>query len=164
MAKPTKSKTIKKPIIKRIGVSKKFTFTGIDDKDYILTEKEKAFCEEYIKPFSNGVRAVIAAGYEILDKNTAKTIAYENITKPHISQYIQVLLQDVGLNDNTVDKALLFNITQTIDLKAKNGAIDQYNKMKGRLAPEKHEHTIWERLRATPDEELDEIINGSNNR
>ena len=64
--------------------------------------------------------------------NLARSIASENLTKPNICQYIATLIDDAGLNDYVVDKHLLFNISQFDDLRAKNTAIDIYNKMKRR--------------------------------
>lgn len=52
-----------------------------------LTEKQKAFCEEYIIDF-NGTQAAIRAGYS---KKTASVTAAENLVKPNIQAYIQQL-------------------------------------------------------------------------
>lgn len=49
-----------------------------------LTAKQIKFCEEYLIDL-NGTQAAIRAGYS---KNTAKEIAYENLTKPHIVTYL----------------------------------------------------------------------------
>jgi len=156
---PKEVKIPKKALAKRKGVSKKFTFTGLDNQEHTLTEKEKRFCEFFIHPFMTGTQAVILAGYEILDKNTAKVIASENLTKPNICQYITTLIDEAGLNDQVVDKHLLYNVTQYIDLKAKNTAIEIYSKMKGRFAPEKHEHSIIEKFKSMSDEELEDMMN-----
>jgi hypothetical protein len=43
------------------------------------------------------------------------------------------MLDDAGLNDNFVDKQLLFVISQHADLNAKMKAIEQYNKLKQRI-------------------------------
>lgn len=148
------------PKAKRKGATKKFTFTGLDNKEYTLTEKEKKFCEEYIKPFTSGAEAVILAGYEVSTKDSAKQIAFQNLTKLHLCQYLTMLVEDAGLNDTVVDKHLLYNITQSVDLKAKNTAIDIYNKKQKRYPKEELQHTVTiiDKYRNLPVEELDSII------
>lgn len=49
-----------------------------------LTEKERIFCHEWIIDF-NGARAARKAGYS---EDSIYNIASENLTKPHIEQYI----------------------------------------------------------------------------
>lgn len=56
-----------------------------------LTGKQKKFCEEYIFDF-NGTRAAILAGYS---EKTAAEMAYENLRKPQILQYIKELQGDL---------------------------------------------------------------------
>lgn len=54
-----------------------------------LTDKERAFCYEYVKDF-NGAKSARKAGYS---ETSAKEIAYENLTKPHISRVVSALCQ-----------------------------------------------------------------------
>lgn len=54
-----------------------------------LTDKQKMFCQEYIKDF-NGTRAAIAAGYS---KNTARAIASDNLTKLDIQEYLKKIMK-----------------------------------------------------------------------
>lgn len=49
-----------------------------------LTEKQKAFCDFYIESF-NATQSAIRAGYS---EDCARSIGYENLTKPHIKSYI----------------------------------------------------------------------------
>jgi phage terminase small subunit len=49
-----------------------------------LTEKQKRFADYYIET-GNATESAIRAGYS---EKTAKEIGYENLTKPHIRQYI----------------------------------------------------------------------------
>lgn len=53
-----------------------------------LTLKQKKFCYEYISTNGNGTQAAIRAGYS---KDTAKEMAYENLAKPHINNFIKEL-------------------------------------------------------------------------
>lgn len=50
-----------------------------------LTTKQKAFADNYIR-MGNAVEAAKQAGYS---ERTAKTIGTENLTKPHILEYIK---------------------------------------------------------------------------
>lgn len=50
-----------------------------------LTPKQLAFCNEYLIDL-NGTKAAIRAGYS---EKTAKEIACEHLTKPHIAAHIQ---------------------------------------------------------------------------
>lgn len=53
-----------------------------------LTPKQKRFCEEYVKNGGNGTQAARDAGYDGED-STLKVIAHENLTKPHLKEYIE---------------------------------------------------------------------------
>ena len=61
-----------------------------NDKKLSLTEKQKAFADEYIISM-NATDAAIKAGYS---KNSAKEIGHENLTKPHIKKYIEKRLKE----------------------------------------------------------------------
>lgn len=54
-----------------------------------LTDKEEAFCREYVISW-NATRAAIDAGYS---KKTAKEIAHKNLTKAHIKERIEELMR-----------------------------------------------------------------------
>lgn len=53
-----------------------------------LTAKQKSFCEQYLID-CNATQAAIRAGYNI---NSAKEGGYENLTKPHVKEYMSVLI------------------------------------------------------------------------
>jgi phage terminase small subunit len=57
-----------------------------------LTGKQKKFCEEYIFDF-NASRSARAAGYS---EATAGEIGYENLKKPEIQAYIELLQADLS--------------------------------------------------------------------
>lgn len=108
-----------------------------------LTLKQKLFCQYYIESFGNGTKAVIKAGYNttkkngVSDRNLAKSIASENLTKPDIWAYIKNLLEKSGLSDENVAIQHLFLINQNTDLSVKARAIDIYYKRYGKYAPDK---------------------------
>lgn len=56
-----------------------------------LTPKQKAFADYYIE-LGNATEAAIKAGYS---KRTAKETGYENLTKPHIMQYIDERMKEI---------------------------------------------------------------------
>lgn len=136
----------------------------------ILTHKEATFCVEYVSNLGNGCESAIIA-YDI-DKTkkgwnlTARAIASENLTKPHILEYIREIWDDKGLNDEIVDVETSFLVKQMEDKNAKAKGIEIYNKIKGRYAPEQHEHTFKgasdEELRKRASELISRII--SNNK
>jgi hypothetical protein len=55
------------------------------------------------------------------------------LTNSNILSRINEELDAAGLNDNFVDKQLLFAITQNADLSSKVRAIQEYNKLKQRI-------------------------------
>lgn len=57
----------------------------------ILNTKQEIFCREYIKDF-NGTQAAIRAGHS---KKTAAAIASENLRKPNIQKFIDILKEEV---------------------------------------------------------------------
>lgn len=61
-------------------------------KDGELTGKQKKFCEEYIFDF-NATRAAKVAGYS---EATASEMGYENLNKPQIKAYIELLQEDMA--------------------------------------------------------------------
>lgn len=141
----------------------KFVFVGLDKKQYEITMKQKLFAELYLDPFIGSVEAVVQAGYDVytdkgkVDRNMARVIAKENLMKLNVCQYITLIMEDTGLNDVVVDRALMFNIHQYDSLQAKNQAIEIYNKMKGRFAPEKvdvRQHHIFQDFTGWTPEEI----------
>ena len=60
-----------------------------------LTAKQRKFCIEYIKDF-NGTQSAIRAGYS---KDTAAVIASENLIKPNIREYLDLLANEITGND-----------------------------------------------------------------
>ena len=57
-----------------------------------LTQKQKIFCEEYIKT-TNATKAAKAAGYS---EKTAYCTGHENLKKPEISAYIKSRLDEIN--------------------------------------------------------------------
>ena len=71
-----------------------------------LTRKQQRFVEEYLIDL-NATQAAIRAGYSA---NTAKEIAYENLTKPHIRARVDEALAErskrTGINQDRVVREL----------------------------------------------------------
>ena len=126
----------KKPIARKVRGSKKFKYKALDGKTYILTEREKKFCEKYCEFRANGVQAIYSAGYKPKNAKVAKSMAYENLTKPHIFNYVATLYDEYGFTDENVLKEHLFLISQDGDLTNKAKGVDMYYKRKG-LYPSK---------------------------
>lgn len=70
-----------------------------------LTPKQKKFCHEYLVDL-NATQAAIRAGYS---EKTAKEIGSENLTKPHIAEYIAKILDSIrSENIATLEEVLEF--------------------------------------------------------
>jgi phage terminase small subunit len=67
-----------------------------------LTDKQKRFCEEYLKDF-NGTRAAIASGYS---ENTAAVIAAENLIKPNIKTFLNEKLDALSMEAGEITKRI----------------------------------------------------------
>ena len=68
-----------------------------------LTPKQQAFADYYIQT-GNATESAIKAGYS---KKTAKEMGCENLTKPHISEYIEAYRSKVAEENRwTVDKLI----------------------------------------------------------
>lgn len=72
-----------------------------EEKEEIkLTPKQKLFTDYYIgEARQNAAKAARLAGYS---EKTAKEVGYENLTKPHISDYISARLKELTLSAETV--------------------------------------------------------------
>lgn len=113
-----------------------------------LTDKQKAFCEEYIID-NNASRAAIAAGYS---ENTARQIAAENLTKPYIMEEIQ-RLQDARSKrtEITADRVLkelaiigYSNITDYLRVVEKNVVVGYEENEDGSQKPVMRKQKIVE--------------------
>jgi len=109
-----------------------------------LTPQQERFCQLYASDrefFGNGVQSYVEA-YGI-DTNkpgwysVAKSGASENLTKPYLLERIEEIYEAHGLNNTFVDKQLEKLICQDADFRTKLGAIQEYNKMKGRIIDKK---------------------------
>lgn len=104
-----------------------------------LTEKQELFCQLYVSQefFGNGVATYI----EVYEPDQSKPNWYKSacssasqiLSNIKVCKRINELLDEAGLNDNFVDKQLLFTITQHEDMGAKMAAIREYNKLKKRV-------------------------------
>ena len=89
--------------------------------------------------------------------NVSRTNAWRLLTNADISSRCDELM-DQHINDHVVDRELQYVITQRKDLSSKVRAVDQYNKVRNRLQPDKHIHLEAGDLRNLSDEELQEEI------
>jgi phage terminase small subunit len=65
-----------------------------------LTNKQKAFIEEYLKDF-NATRAAERAGYQGNDA-TLGAVGYENLRKPQLAERISQRLQEIAMSADEV--------------------------------------------------------------
>jgi phage terminase small subunit len=118
--------------------------------DTDLNEKQKLFVKYYVSKdfFANGVESYAEAygldSGNIKDYNTAKVNASKLLTNTNILAYMRKLLDLSGLNDDFVDKELLFVIMQNSDLGSKVKAISEYNKLRQRITDKSKSETTSE--------------------
>lgn len=105
-----------------------------------ITAKNELFCQYYASDrefFGNGVQSYIEAYGIDASKpgayNGAKANAFKLLTNADILKRIDEVFEAHGLNDTFVDKQLEKLIVQDADFSAKNKAISEYNKLKGRI-------------------------------
>lgn len=104
-----------------------------------LTMKQIEFAKAYTDPtehFGNGIAAA-AKAYDLnpsdkRERAICATYANQNLKHAAIMTLVDILLDTEGLNDQYVDKQLLFLISQNADLKVKGLAIKEYNAMHNR--------------------------------
>ncbi len=84
-----------------------------------MTEKQKRFCEYYIAS-GNATESAVKAGYS---KKTAKETGYENLTKPHIKEYIDKKLEEMA-SDRIADATeVLERLTQIARREVKENQV-----------------------------------------
>jgi len=108
-----------------------------------LTLKQEAFCQLYVMAdkefFGNGVESYMEAYGDEVDKSkpnwykSAQASASRLLSNVKVCNRINELLTSGGLNDEFVDKQLLYMITQHADGNLKLGAVREYNKLKQRI-------------------------------
>lgn len=113
---------------------------SLPSKEFGLTDKQYKFCLEYIKDY-NGTRSAIASGYS---EATAKEMAHENLTKPHIVTAIQKIGEKVK-DDGLVSLEFVINgLKKNAINAAAEGQYSQSNKAYELLG--KHLGTFKERI------------------
>ncbi|MFQ6896479.1 MAG: terminase small subunit [Turicibacter sp.] len=84
-----------------------------------LTPKQQAFADYYIQT-GNATESAIKAGYS---QKTAKETGYENLTKPHLQQYIekkQKELESSRMADMTEVREFWTEVMRDIDSEMKD--------------------------------------------
>ena len=104
-----------------------------------LTAKQELFAQTYVSRefFGNGVQSYI----EVYSPDQSKKDWYKSacagasqiLSNIKVCNRINELLDDAGLNDQFVDKQLLFLMTQHSDFASKIASIREYNKLKSRI-------------------------------
>ena len=142
-------------------------FKALDGKRYVLTPKQKHWCDVFLEEDTNLTIASLET-YKITNKNlckipwgslsdedrerraraenTAVQIGRENLRKLQIKNYIYKVLSDEGFTNDKVRLKHFRNMMQDKSISASNTAIDMYYKKTGTYAPEKVEHGVSEKL------------------
>lgn len=135
-----------------------------------LNMKQEAFCQLYASDkefFGNGVQSYIEVYQpDQTKKNWYKTAcqsASKLLSNSKVYDHINTLLEESGLNDQFVDKQLLFLVNQHADFSSKMAAIREYNKLKTRIT-EKIAGEITHKFEDMTDDELDKVIKARQDR
>lgn len=100
-----------------------------------LNPRQRKFVDYYVSEgefYGNGTRSYVAA-YGNKNYQTARSMAKQLMDKPHVIAAINAKLDAAGLNDQNVDKQLLYTIQQHNDLSVKISGIREYNRLKKRI-------------------------------
>ena len=123
-----------------------------------LNAKQTLFCEEYLIDL-NATQAAIRAGYSA---KTAKETGYENLTKPHISLFIQNAMAERSASTGITADYVLKGIKELTDTLAQGedpkSAYKGYELLGKHLAlfTEKLDHTSSDGSMATDNLTTDE--------
>lgn len=110
-----------------------------------LTFEQEEFCHAYVSPekeiFGNGTECYLliygpiheARYKKKMDRRVAAACASRLLTNVKIIDKINGMLDSAGFNDHNVDKQHLFLLNQYGDLRAKLGAVKEYNSLKKRV-------------------------------
>lgn len=132
-----------------------------------LNAQQYAFCQAYTDPdvFGNSAEAHKRAyGEQDSDGDeytydSHKTMGYRLLRNSKINDMLAVLLHVEGLNDNSVDRALLELINQREDKRVRLAALREYNLLHGRLkATIEHVHRNELDLTKLSTEEISSIV------
>lgn len=109
-----------------------------------LNERQERFCQLYATDrefFGNGVETYLEV-YDI-DKSkpnwykTACSAASQLLSNIKVFSRINEILEQQGLNNQNIDKQLLFLVNQHSDFHSKLGAIKEFNALKQRITEKK---------------------------
>lgn len=117
-----------------------------------INEKEKRFCVFYLEKY-NGARAARKSGYS---KDTARQIAYELLTKPHIKAYLKELLSNINIDEYLPGERLIKVLAAQIFVDAsdyynEDGTLKPFSKLTKdqRAAIQSLDITDWESDKAS---------------
>ena len=109
-----------------------------------LTSKQELFCKLFATDrdcFGNGTQAYLKA-FSTKEKpityQSARQLSYLLLTKVDITALIRKLM-NIFISNEVVDTELAAVMLQWSDISSKVAAIREYNRVKGRIAPEKRE-------------------------
>lgn len=102
-----------------------------------LTIKQRKYVEA-VTQHGNGTQAVIDAGYDVQDRQVAKVISSENMTKPQLQREIEVIMERRGMTeDNAVE--MHNELLHSEDPRIRLDSLKLYYQVKGLFAPKRVE-------------------------
>lgn len=143
-----------------------FYFKSENGQEYELSMQQKLFAEKYLELKGDSIEAIVQAGYNVtkkngeINRNVAKVIASQNLTKLNIVEYINSLLDASGFTEKNVAKQHAFLIGQFADLNAKGKGIDMFYKRFGLYPKDQAIMDALTKYKNLGDAELQAIIDG----
>lgn len=107
-----------------------------------LNVQQKMFCDLYMSKeyFGSGVHAYAKAyGKDLTignQYNAAKVEACKLLKHHKVKEYMKSLLNDMGFNDDNVNRHLLFVIEQNAELSPKVQGMKLYYQLKDQISPD----------------------------
>ena len=77
-----------------------------------LTDKQQKFVSEYTNNGGNGAKAIMAAGYNCNNDNSARVLASENLKKPNVI----LAIEQSGYNDSRIINTEAIEDARELDL------------------------------------------------
>ena len=114
----------------------------LDELKDELTEKQKAFADEYIISL-NATEAARKAGYS---ENSAREIGHENLTKPNIKNYIQKRLDEKEAERIATQDEVLEYLTRVMRAEEKETFVKEDKD--GNIEVKEYDPAIKERTKA----------------
>ncbi len=106
-----------------------------------LTNKQKAFAQQYVANKMNGTQAALKV-YDVANENVAASVASENLGKPKIKEEIALLLRQNDVELGEIIGIHKRNMLQDINYPTSQKAVDSFYEILGMKAGDKPTNNV----------------------